>query len=172
MTGIIEGLLVLAKFGRQPLNLRTTNLNDVVSRVVRRMKTELNARQIEWRINPLPSLVCDETLMERVFTNLLENAVKYTRTREAALIDVGRDDQEGKNTIYVRDNGAGFDMKYADRLFGAFQRLHSQEQFEGTGLGLATVRRIIQRHGWRVWAESQPHKGATFFISSANSLDG
>ena len=110
---------------------------------------------------------CDRGLIKQVFTNLVGNAVKYTRPRDVAVIEIGHRDGDGHPVIFVRDNGAGFEMKYADKLFGAFQRLHRQDEFEGTGVGLATVHRIIRRHGGRIWAEAEPQKGATFYFTLA-----
>jgi light-regulated signal transduction histidine kinase (bacteriophytochrome) len=108
--------------------------------------------------------------MHVVFTNLLSNAVKYTRPREKAVIEIGRLFKDGQTVIYVRDNGVGFDMRYADKLFGVFQRLHRAEEFEGTGVGLATVNRIIRKHNGRIWAEAAPDKGATFFFTLGDSV--
>ena len=107
--------------------------------------------------------------MKRVFTNLLTNAVKYSRQREVAVIEVGQFEQGGATVLFVRDNGAGFDTRYADKLFGVFQRLHRAEEFEGTGIGLATVKRIIQKHGGSIWATSEVNKGATFFFSLSSA---
>lgn len=167
MAVIIDGLLKLARCGRQPLELQSIALNQIVEHVVEGLRSEAAGRQVDWKIGALSSIECDRALMEQVFANLLGNSLKYTRGRPAATIEVGESTQEGQPVIFVRDNGAGFDMKYAGKLFGAFQRLHSEEQFEGTGIGLATVQRIIQRHGGRIWAQSEQQKGATFFFSRA-----
>ena len=126
-------------------------------------------RNIEWRIDPLPEVQCDPGLLKLVFVNLISNAVKFTRPRQAAVIEVGTRQVDGTPIFFVRDNGVGFDLKYADKLFGVFQRLHRQEDFEGTGIGLATVQRIIHRHGGKVWVESAPERGATFFFTLAPS---
>jgi light-regulated signal transduction histidine kinase (bacteriophytochrome) len=167
MAGMIEDLLRLAQIGRQQLRLQKTSIKDLIDDVVADLKSEVGERRIEWRIGELPSLECDRGLIKQVFTNLVGNAVKYTRPREIALIEIGHCDGEGHPVIFVRDNGAGFEMKYADKLFGAFQRLHRQDEFEGTGVGLATVHRIIRRHGGRIWAEAEPQKGATFYFTLA-----
>src|SRR5439155_1872955 len=122
-------------------------------------------REIRWNIAPLPEVVVDRAMFKQVWTNLLDNAVKYTRGRQPAEIAVGGRDHPTEVEFFVRDNGAGFDMKYADKLFGVFQRLHSQDQFEGTGIGLAIVQRIVVRHGGKVWAEAVVDRGATFWFS-------
>jgi signal transduction histidine kinase len=167
MAGMIEDLLRLAQIGRQQLRLQKTSIKDVIDDVLADLKSEVCERRIEWRVGELPSLECDRGLVKQVFTNLVGNAVKYTRPREVAVIEIGHCDGEGHPVIFVRDNGAGFEMKYADKLFGAFQRLHRQDEFEGTGVGLATVHRIIRRHGGRIWAEAEPQKGATFYFTLA-----
>jgi two-component system sensor histidine kinase/response regulator len=169
---MIEGLLKLARCGRQPLELQSISLDQLVEDVVEDLRSEAAGRQVDWKIGALPSMECDRGLMERVFANLLGNSLKYTRGRPTALIEVGASIQDGHSVIFVRDNGAGFDMKYASKLFDAFQRLHSQKEFEGTGIGLATVQRIIQRHGGRIWAEAEQQKGATFFFSLARDAGG
>ncbi|HEY6904184.1 MAG TPA: ATP-binding protein, partial [Candidatus Acidoferrales bacterium] len=122
-------------------------------------------RGIEWRIHTLPAVSCDPTLVSLVFSNLLSNALKFTRGVEHPVIQVGSQVNDGRMTIFVRDNGVGFDSRYADKLFGVFQRLHREEDFEGTGIGLATVQRIIQRHGGEVWAESTPGHATTFYFT-------
>jgi hypothetical protein len=167
MAGMIEDLLRLAQIGRQQLRLQKTSIKDLIDDVLADLKSEVCERRIEWRVGELPSLECDRGLIKQVFTNLVGNAVKYTRPREVAVIEIGHCDGEGHPVIFVRDNGAGFEMKYADKLFGAFQRLHRQDEFEGTGVGLATVHRIIRRHGGRIWAEAEPQKGATFYFTLA-----
>jgi PAS domain S-box-containing protein len=165
MGHLVDDLLNLARIGRQGLTLRKANLEDVVRQSMGELPAEAETRNIEWRIEPLPEMVCDKGLLKLVFTNLLSNAVKFTRNRELAVIEVGVAKSDGTTTIFVRDNGAGFDPKYADKLFGAFQRLHRQEDFEGTGVGLAIVQRIINRHGGKIWAESQPDCGTTFYFT-------
>ena len=129
------------------------------------LRPELEGRDIEWRRGVLPTLECDPGLMRLVFVNLLSNAAKFTRPREAAVIELDHTRVEGRLTVFVRDNGVGFSMKYADKLFGVFQRLHRQEEFEGTGVGLATVQRIVHRHGGQVWAEAEVGRGATFYFT-------
>jgi light-regulated signal transduction histidine kinase (bacteriophytochrome) len=124
---------------------------------------------VEWKIGSLPFVECDPALMKQVFQNLLSNAVKFTRPRSQAIIEVGQKDQQGAAVVFVRDNGIGFSMKYADKLFGVFQRLHRVEDFEGTGVGLATVQRIVQKHGGRIWADAELDKGATFYFTLGSS---
>jgi hypothetical protein len=165
MSAIIEALLKLARLGRQPLALRATDTLQLVQEVVTRIQGDISDRRIEWRIGALPIVQCDRDLIGQVFANLIDNAVKYTRGRNPAVISVGQTTADGRPAIFVKDNGAGFEMKYADKLFGAFQRLHDQSQFEGSGVGLAIVQRIVHRHGGRIWAESVPDEGATFYFS-------
>ncbi|HKV06256.1 MAG TPA: PAS domain S-box protein [Candidatus Acidoferrales bacterium] len=165
MGQLVDDLLNLARIGRRELAPQRTKLDDLVRRAIAELPAEAEARNIEWRIGPLPGADCDPGLLTLVFTNLLSNAVKFTRNVQAAVIEVGTRDADGKSAIFVRDNGVGFDPKYADKLFGVFQRLHRQEDFEGTGVGLATVQRIIRRHGGEVWAESELGQGATFLFT-------
>jgi light-regulated signal transduction histidine kinase (bacteriophytochrome) len=134
-------------------------------RVASEVASEAPDRKLEWQIDPLPKAGCDPGLLKLVFSNLLSNAVKFTRYQNRPAIHVGAASIDGEAAIFVRDNGIGFDQKYADKLFGVFQRLHSQHEFEGTGIGLATVQRIIHRHGGRIWAEAERGSGATFFFT-------
>ena len=165
---LVDELLNLARVGRQSLQTQTTRLNSVVEEVRAMLAHEASGRQIEWRIDKLPAVECDAVLIKQVFQNLLSNAIKYSRNRPDPTIEVGAADHAGKPVIFVRDNGVGFSMKYADKLFGVFQRLHRTEDFEGTGVGLATAQRIIHKHGGRIWAEAELNKGATFYFT----LDG
>ena len=162
---LVDDLLNLGRVGRHELRLQVTGLNSVANEVIAELKTECEGRQVEWKIDSLPYVECDPALMKQVFQNLLSNAVKFTQPRSPAIIEVGRLDQEGRAVVFVRDNGVGFNMKYADKLFGVFQRLHRPEDFEGTGVGLATVQRIIQKHGGHIWAEAEVDKGATFYFT-------
>ncbi len=165
MRQMVEDMLSLAQVSRHELKLQITGLNALVNEVVLGLKAEASDRQIEWKIGQLPFVECDPGLMKQVFANLLSNALKYTRPRERAVVEVGQAKVDGRPAIFVRDDGVGFNMKYADRLFGVFQRLHRQEDFEGTGVGLATVQRIIHKHGGRIWAEAELNKGATFYFT-------
>jgi PAS domain S-box-containing protein len=167
MSHLVDDLLNLARVGRQELRRQPTSLDDLVHDVLEDLKREAEGRRIEWRIHPLPTVACDAGLMKQVFVNLLANAVKYTRPREVAVVEVGCQPQDGERAVVIRDNGVGFSMKYADKLFGVFQRLHRAEEFEGTGVGLATVARIIRKHGGRVWAEAEVDKGAAFYFTMA-----
>jgi PAS domain S-box-containing protein len=162
---LLEGLLDLAKVGRQGLSLRPTDLHALAAQVIEELKSDAPERQIEWILDPLPMLHCDRVLVKAVFTNLLSNAVKFTRLRECAIIRVGCTVKNGETTFSVTDNGVGFNMKYADKLFGVFQRLHRAEEFAGTGVGLATVQRIVKKHGGRIWAEGEQNSSATFFFT-------
>jgi light-regulated signal transduction histidine kinase (bacteriophytochrome) len=126
---------------------------------------ETEERQVEWKIDELPSAECDPVLIRQVFQNLISNALKYSRPRSPAVIEIGQTEKEGETVIFVKDNGVGFDMRYMDKLFGVFQRLHLAEEFEGNGIGLATVERIIKKHGGRVWVEAELARGATFYFT-------
>jgi PAS domain S-box-containing protein len=162
---LADELLTLARIGRKEIRLQVTGLDSVVDEVVSDLKSEINGRNVEWKVATLPFVECDPTLLKQVFVNLLSNAVKYTRPRDPAVIEVGSVPDNGHPAIFVRDNGVGFSMKYADKLFGVFQRLHRAEDFEGTGIGLATVQRIVHKHGGRIWAEAELDKGATFYFT-------
>lgn len=165
MGALVDDLLHLSRVGRQELNTHMTSLNSLIDEVIRDLKSETEGREIEWQIGQLPVLICDSGLMRQVFANLLSNAVKFTRTKQPAVIQIDHTRLDGEAAIFVRDNGVGFNMKYADKLFGVFQRLHRQEEFEGTGVGLATVQRIIHKHGGRIWAEAESDQGATFYFT-------
>jgi PAS domain S-box-containing protein len=162
---LVDDLLNLGRVGRHEVRLQVTGLNSVVQEVVAELTPECEGRRVEWKIGGLPFVECDPALMKQVFQNLLSNAVKFTRPRSHAIIEVGQKDQDGTPVVFVRDNGVGFSMKYADKLFGVFQRLHRAEDFEGTGVGLATVQRIVQKHGGRLWAEADLDKGAAFYFT-------
>ena len=165
MGQLLDELLTLARVGRQTPTLKVTDLNSMVKEVIGILQPEIEGRQVEWRIADLPLVECDAVLVKQVFQNLISNSLKYSRRRHLAVIEIGSTQEGGDPTIFVRDNGVGFNMKYADRLFGVFQRLHRSEDFEGTGVGLAMVRRIITKHQGRVWAEAEPDKGATFYFT-------
>lgn len=164
MGQLVDDLLNLARVGRKELGLQVTGLGSIVQEVIEELKPETEGRQVQWKVCNLPFVECDPALIKQVFQNLLANALKFTRPRPQAVIEVGRKDENGQTEIFVRDNGVGFSMKYADKLFGVFQRLHRPEDFEGTGVGLATVQRIIAKHGGRIWAEAELDRGATFYF--------
>ena len=165
MGHLIDELLNLGRIGRKPLRLEITGLNSLVEDARADLQPDAAGRQVEWHIEKLPFMECDAALMKQVFTNLLGNALKYTRPRAPGVITVGQTAAQGAQAIFVRDNGVGFNMQYATKLFGVFQRLHRAEDFEGTGIGLATVARIVQRHGGRIWAEAELDRGATFYFT-------
>ncbi len=165
MSQLLEDLPKLSRLGRQELCKQVCNANSLIAEVVKSLEPESKGREVEWRIADLPSVECDPTLFKQVLVNLLSNALKFSRTRHPAIIEIGQTTMDGESVIFIRDNGVGYSMKYADKLFGLFQRLHRQQDFEGTGVGLAIVQRIMHRHGGRVWAEAEPDKGATFYVS-------
>jgi len=167
MSRLIDGLLQLSRYTRAPLEKQRLALDSLVSDVRREVERDAAGRTITWAIGPLPEVDADHALFRVVLTNLLSNAVKYTRGRPDARIEVsgGDDTDAGESVVFVRDNGVGFDMQYADKLFGVFQRLHPADQFEGTGIGLANVHRVVSRHGGRVWAEAEVDQGATFYVA-------
>ena len=177
---LVDELLNLARVGRQALNRQPARLNSIVAEVIAILQPESEGRPVEWIIADLPVVECDSILVKQVFQNLLANALKFTRPRVGtdgsagvgtpaptprAVIEVSHKEDDGQLVLMVRDNGIGFDMKYVDKLFGVFQRLHRAEDFEGTGIGLATVQRIVQKHGGLVWAEAEVGKGATFYFT-------
>ena len=165
MNLLIQDLLDFSRTGRAEMRRTRVDLQDLLEKMIGEIQPEIKDRNIVWKKNPLPVVQADPSLLRQVFSNLLLNAVKYTRPRNPAEIEIGCQVEPEETVIFVRDNGVGFDMQYAEKLFGVFQRLHSKEEFEGTGIGLANVRRIIARHGGRTWAESKINEGATFYFS-------
>ena len=166
MTALIDDLLGFSRMARTELQMERVDLDALVKEIVASLEMATRGRQIEWHIATLGSVTGDVAMLRQVFANLIGNAVKYTAPRALARIEVGTaPGEEGKNVFFVRDNGVGFDMKHAGRLFGIFQRLHRAEEFDGTGIGLANVSRIVMRHGGRVWAEAEPDRGATFYFT-------
>jgi signal transduction histidine kinase len=162
---LVHDLLNFSRTSRAELRLRQVPLDELVEETRQAVQSEVNGRAIEWRVHPLPEVQADPAMLRVVFNNLLGNAIKYTRPRKTACIEVGTSPSEREHVIFVRDNGVGFDMQYVGKLFGVFQRLHHAGEFEGTGIGLATVQRIIVRQGGRVWAEGKENEGATFYFS-------
>jgi len=153
--------------GRAEMRRTRIDLQELVAKVIQELQPEIEGRNIVWQTGPLPQVQADLSLLHQVFSNLLFNAIKYSRPRDPAQIEIGcLDGVDSKETvIFIRDNGVGFDMAYVGKLFGVFQRLHSQEEFEGTGVGLALVKRIIDKHNGEVWAEADENTGATFYFS-------
>jgi signal transduction histidine kinase len=167
MGELINDLLAFSRLGRQALTRQTVDLTRLCREVCAELEREQGGRRVEWRLQALPPADGDPALLRVVFVNLLSNALKYTRPHAAAVIEIGVTEDPGESgpVYFVRDNGVGFDMRDAGKLFGVFQRLHHAHEFEGTGVGLATVRRIIDRHGGRIWAEASREMGATFFFT-------
>ena len=171
MGQLIDDLLAFSRMAKAELRTSSTSLDQLVSTAIRNLENTTTEREIIWKIAPLPEVLGDSSMLLQVLFNLIGNAVKYTRQRNPAVIEIGSlPDENGSAVIFIRDNGAGFDMKYVHKLFGVFQRLHRAEDFEGTGIGLAIVQRVILRHGGRVWAESQVNTGATFFFTLKKSI--
>jgi light-regulated signal transduction histidine kinase (bacteriophytochrome) len=165
MGRLVDDLLSLSKVGQHKLSTQNTPLGSLLPRLIEDLAPECSGRDVIWRIGDLFTAECDPGLIEQVFVNLFSNAVKYTRTREHTVIEVGQSSDNGERVVFVRDNGVGFEMKYAGKLFGVFERLHKARDFEGTGVGLAIVQRIIRKHGGRIWAEAELNQGATFFFT-------
>jgi signal transduction histidine kinase len=165
MDHLVSALLALSRLGRQAMAVQTVEPRQLVAEVLEELNGEINGRRVEITVSALPSCVADGMLLKQVYMNLISNALKFTRTQELAKITVGCRSEDGLNTYFVQDNGVGFDMQYVGKLFGAFQRLHRAEEFDGTGVGLATVKRIILRHGGDVSAESAVGKGTTIYFT-------
>ncbi len=165
MDRLIEDLLRFSRLGQQALTKALIHMEELFREVLDELQTERTGRKVEIRLGPLPDCQGDRSLLRQVVVNLLSNAFKFTRHREDAVVEIGATMQDQARTYFVRDNGAGFDMQYARRLFGVFQRMHRAEEYEGTGIGLSIVQRIIVRHGGRIWAEAALNQGATFFFT-------
>ena len=170
---LIDDLLSFSRMGRQAISFQQVDLETLVRDVIRELEPDTAGRDIAWRINDLPVVTGDRSMLRMVLVNLISNAVKFTRPCRQAEIEIGSmPGQASETVIFVRDNGVGFDMTYVDKLFGVFRRLHHADEFEGTGIGLANVRRIIARHGGRTWAQGQPERGAVFFFSLLRKQKG
>jgi signal transduction histidine kinase len=165
MGRLIDDLLEFSRIGRAELHCQNVSLRSLLEQTLQAAEPDVAERPIHWTIDPLPEVRGDAAMLRQVFANLIDNAVKFARTRDPAEIEVGTQAAESEHIVFVRDNGVGFDPQYAHKLFGVFQRLHSAAEFDGTGIGLATVRRIIERHGGRTWAEGALGQGATICFS-------
>lgn len=165
MDTLINDLLSFSQMSRAEMFKRDVNLCDLIPEILKEMAKETEGRNIRWEIEPLPAVHGDRAMLKQVWVNLLSNAIKYTRKKDEAVIHIQSRNQADEIEFQIRDNGAGFDMKHAGKLFGVFQRLHHADEFEGTGIGLANVQRIIQRHGGRIWAQSKPDEGASFYFT-------
>jgi PAS domain S-box-containing protein len=166
MGSLIDDLLAFSRISRAEARKSIVDLGQVVHEIVAEVRQDTNERNITWKIDPLPACYGDRSMLRLALVNLISNAVKFSRTRPQPEIEIGCTDKDrGDVALFIRDNGVGFDMKYSNKLFGVFQRLHAQDAFEGTGIGLATVQRIVHRHGGRIWAESSVDNGATFYVS-------
>jgi signal transduction histidine kinase len=162
MGDLIDGLLTLSRYGRKSLESKPLSIRELVNEAIEIIQIDPSHNLlVEFAIGDLPMAIGDRTLLQQVFRNLIGNAVKFSRNHPHPIIEI---DSLPDGTIRIKDNGVGFQMEYADKLFGAFQRLHNEKEFEGTGIGLAIVQRIIQRHGGSIWAEGYPERGATFFL--------
>ena len=166
MADLIDNLLRFSRDAHRGMELRSVNLNELLENVIGECKQALGSRNVLWRVAQLPEVWCDAALLRQVFVNLISNALKYSGPRDPAIIEICPAEIHEDHAIFsIRDNGVGFDSQYADKLFGAFQRLHNSSEFEGSGIGLASVRRIITRHGGRVWAQGAVGAGASFYFS-------
>jgi light-regulated signal transduction histidine kinase (bacteriophytochrome) len=166
MNELIDDLLAFSRIGRSELHKRAVDLGELLQAVRHDLHCEAEGREIEWVIHPLPVVRADHSLLRQALVNLVSNALKFTAPYKKARIEIGSSSLDPEETVvYIRDNGVGFDPHYTGKLFGVFQRLHHGREFEGTGIGLANVRRIVQRHGGRVWAEGTPGDGATFYFA-------
>jgi signal transduction histidine kinase len=167
MDQLILDLLSLARFSHQPIRKRSVSIAGLIGSILDDILIEHEGQNIKVKMGEMPICQADPILLSQVFINLLGNAIKYSRSRELISIEVGCIGQasEGEPTFFVKDNGIGFDLKYLNKIFDVFERLHSADEYEGTGLGLAIVERVIERHGGRVWAESEINMGSTFFFT-------
>ena len=166
MEQLIDDLLKLARMAKQPIDVVNIDMTTLAQSVCHELEEGFSRdRVIEVSVKPLPPARADYTLVRQIFTNLISNAMKFTAHKDKAVIEIGGYDKDGDCVYYVKDNGAGFDMKYKDKLFGVFQRLHGQDEFSGTGVGLAIVSNAVLRHGGKAWAQGQVDKGATFYFT-------
>ena len=171
MGQLIDDILLLSRAGRQEMNITGLDMSSLAKNIYADFYQDTHGRTIIFSVDDLPKAMGDRALITQVFTNLIGNAIKFTGEKDISKIEVGFNDDKEDNIYYVKDNGAGFDMKYYDKLFGLFQRLHTQDEFNGTGVGLSIVQRIVSRHGGRVWGEGEVDKGATIYFSIPKKLD-
>lgn len=171
MSELIDDLLSFSRLGRHPINRELVNPTELAQQIWSDLVAEYPERQVEFKLANMPGCMADRSMLRQVYANLLANALKFTRKRDHALVEVSFERKDQQVVYFVRDNGAGFNMRYYDKLFGVFQRMHRAEEYEGTGVGLAIVQRIIMRHGGRVWAEGEVDKGATFYFTLVEDAD-
>ena len=174
MGDLIHALLAFARVGRAQLHLAPVNLGELTREIVKELEADTSGRHLKWDLAPLPTVECDRGLMRQVLVNLLSNAIKFTRGRMPAIIQVGvpaKLPDADEVVVFVKDNGVGFEKSQAGKLFEAFQRLHRPNEYEGSGIGLANVKRIIQKHGGRVWAEAELNSGSTFYFALRRQID-
>lgn len=165
MGELIDDLLNLSRLNRKEISRRPILLNNLIQQILKDFESDIKSRQVELIVANLPNCHADISLLTQVWINLLSNAIKYTNKTEKARIEIGCQLINDENIYFIRDNGAGFDMQYADKLFGVFQRMHLDHEFEGTGIGLAIVQRLVQRHGGKIWADAAIDQGATFYFT-------
>ena len=168
MAQMIDDILAFSRAGRQEIAPAAIDMEELARAALKDLEPALAGRNVKLDIKPLPASHGDAPMIQRLWTNLLDNAIKFTRPKPQGVIEVGAQLGKGETIYYVKDNGVGFDMQYADKLFGVFQRLHGQDEFPGTGIGLAIVKRIVARHGGRVWAEGKVNQGATIYFALPN----
>jgi len=171
MGQLIDDLLAFSRLGRKELVKQNVSMNDIVNHVCEEQRQQLGDRNIQLVLKEIPDACADSATIQQLWVNLVSNAIKYTRHKENAVIEIGSEERDDSLTYYIKDNGAGFDMRYYEKLFGVFQRLHSDKEFEGTGVGLAIVQRIISKHGGQIWAEAKPDEGATFYFTLKRAAD-
>ena len=165
MGKLIDDLLVFSRLGSTSMSISKIDMKDMVNAIYNEVTSSDERKRIKFTVRKLPAINGDTNMMHQVWVNLISNAIKFSSKRKQAIISVSSKIEQEKTTYFIKDNGAGFDMKYADKVFGVFHRLHNEREFEGTGVGLALVRRIIQRHGGNIWAEGEVDIGATLYFS-------
>lgn len=162
---LMDGILNYSRLGRQEMHPAEVNMTDLVRGLFAELQAKYPGRKIEFRLGTLPNAHCDMALTRQIWWNLIDNAIKFTGPRETALVEIGGKEEPGESTYFVKDNGVGFNMKYAEKLFGMFQRFHKEEEFPGAGVGLSITQRLVRRHGGRIWADATGDQGAVFWFS-------